>query len=142
MRTPLLGALCLTAVMAPAHAADVSPGLWEITMETRVAAEPGFAPAPYKTSQCLTMEDARDPGRLLGQIANPGASGCEYTDRGYSGSTFSFAMRCAGSFGIESRGSVSYTADSMEGTITATANAGGGVIETQSKVSGRRIGGC
>jgi len=123
-------------------AADVSPGLWEITMETRVASAPGFAPAPFQLTQCLTAEDAREPARLLGQISNPGASGCAYSERSYSGNSLSFTMQCAGSYGIASRGQIAFTADTMNGSITATANVGGSSVETQNKVSARRIGAC
>jgi uncharacterized protein DUF3617 len=144
MRKALLCRMFLLAAAAStaASAADVSPGLWEIAMETRVAEAPGFSPAPFQITQCLTEADARDPGRLLGQIANPGASDCSYTDKSYAGNTFSFTMQCAGTFAVKSSGRVSYGPDTMEGTITATANVGGGVVETQNKVSGRRVGGC
>jgi hypothetical protein len=131
------------AVAAPGSlAADVSPGLWEITMETRVAAAPGFTPAPYRLTQCLSAEDARDPGRVLGQIANPGASGCAYTGRDYSGNSLSFTLQCSGAFAIQSRGQVAFTANSMDGSIAATADVGGASVETQNKVSARRIGDC
>jgi hypothetical protein len=123
-------------------AADMSPGLWEITLESRVAAQPGFAPDPFRLTQCLSAADARDPSALLGGIANPGASGCTYSDKAYSGNTFRFSMQCAGSFAIQSQGEVSFTADSMNGTITAVANVGGEKTELSNKVSARRLGGC
>src|SRR5260370_33440343 len=86
MRASIIAIASSVAAVAAtwALAADVSPGLWEITMETRAASAPGFAPAPFHLTQCLTAEDARDPGRLLGQIANPAATACTYTDRTYS----------------------------------------------------------
>ncbi|MBV9362067.1 MAG: hypothetical protein JO292_11825, partial [Betaproteobacteria bacterium] len=68
-----------------AFADDISPGSWQITMETRVPAEPGFAPPPFQLTQCLTADDARDPSRVLGTVSNPGATGCNYTDKSYSG---------------------------------------------------------
>ena len=67
-------------------------------METRVPADPGFAPPPFKRTQCLTAQDAADPSRLIAGLANPGASGCTYTDKRYSGSTFVFSMQCTGTF--------------------------------------------
>jgi hypothetical protein len=130
------------AAASMSRAADLSPGLWEITMETRVAATPGFAPPPFRITQCFSAEDTRDPARLLGQIANPGAAGCTYSKRDYSGNSLSFAMECAGTFAIVSTGQVSFSTDTMEGSITATANVGGTSVETQSKMSARRVGGC
>jgi len=144
MRTSILVIAATAAAIAAtaSHAADVSPGLWEISMETRVAATPGFAPEPFKLTQCFTADDVRDPARLLGQIANPGASGCTYGDRTYTGNSLTFTMQCSGTFAINSRGTVAFGASSMEGTINATANVGGSAVETQNKLSGRRIGGC
>ena len=125
-----------------ALAADVSPGSWEITMETRVPAEPGFAPPPFQITQCLTDADARDPSRVLGGVSNPGASSCNYSDKSYSGNTFSFSMQCAGAYEIKASGRVSFTADTMQGMIDSTANVGGKPVQTQNKISARRLGGC
>ena len=125
-----------------ALAADVSPGSWEITMETRVPAEPGFAPPPFQITQCLTDADARDPSRVLGGVSNPGATGCNYSDKSYSGNTFSFSMQCAGTYEIKASGRVSFTADTMQGMIDSTASVGGKPVQTQNKILARRLGGC
>lgn len=125
-----------------AHSADISQGLWQITMESRVAESPGFTPAPYQLTKCFTAQDARDPSRILGEVANPGATGCTYTERNYAGNTFSFAMQCAGSFGIVSTGKVSFTSDTMEGNIAAKASVAGKDVEMQNRISARRVGGC
>jgi hypothetical protein len=131
------------AAFSPAGvAADMSPGMWEIAVETRVAAHPDFAPEPVHLRQCLTSADARDPSALLGGIANPGASDCAYSDKSYSGNTFRFSMQCAGSLGIQSRGEVTFSADAMNGTISAIANVGGEKTELSNKISARRLGGC
>ena len=135
-------ALQAAAFSPPGFAADMSPGLWEITLESRVAAQPGFAPGPFRLTQCLTAADTGDPRALLGGIANPGVSGCTYTNKAYSGNTFRFSMQCGGSFAIQSQGEVSFTADTMNGTITAVANVGAEKTEFGNKVSARRLGGC
>ncbi|HZQ71306.1 MAG TPA: DUF3617 domain-containing protein [Burkholderiales bacterium] len=140
MRALFLAILAL--VGADARADDLSPGLWQMTVETRMPSTPGFAPAPVQVNQCFTAEDARNPERLLGQIANPGASGCTYTSKSYSGNTFSFTMQCAGAFAIESSGRVRFTSDSMDGTIDGTANVGGNTVQMQNRISARRVGGC
>src|SRR5712692_1580097 len=127
MRSTVIHSLSAAIGLAStlALAADVSPGSWEITMETRVPAEPGFAPPPFQITQCLTDADARDPSRVLGGVSNPGATGCSYSDQSYSGNTFSFSMQCSGSYGINASGRVSFTADTMQGTIDSTAQVGG-----------------
>ena len=61
---------------ATAFAEDLSPGLWQITMESKVAGDSGWAPSPFNMSQCLTANDARDPSALIGSISTPGATGC------------------------------------------------------------------
>ncbi len=138
----IAAALPAAAFSQPGAAADLSPGLWEITLETRVAAQPGFAPAPIRLRQCLTAADARDPSALLGGVANPGARGCSYSDKSYSGNTFRFSMQCDGSFGIKSRGEVTFSAETMNGTISATADVGGKKTELNNKISAHRLGGC
>jgi len=139
----LKNALFVIGLAAPAAlAADISPGSWEITMETRVPAEPAFAPAPFSITQCLTDADARDPSRVLGGVSNPGASGCIYTNTDYSGNTFTFSMQCAGTYAIKANGNVSFTADSMQGKIDGTANVGGKEVQQVNKLSARRLGSC
>jgi hypothetical protein len=143
MRNALPRTLLLISFASPlALAADISPGSWEISMETRVPSEPGFAPPPFQLTQCLTEADARDPSRVLGGVSNPGATGCNYTDKNYSGNTFSFSMQCAGTYEIKASGRVSFTADSMQGMIDSTASVGGKPVQTQNKISARRLGGC
>ena len=93
---PVSISLILCAAMASAFfssaalAADITPGLWTITMETRASATPGFQPAPVTVNQCFTAADARDPSKILGGMSNPGASGCQYTEQSFSGNTFRF----------------------------------------------------
>lgn len=134
--------LVLIFMSTAALADDISPGSWQIMMETRVPAEPSFAPPAFQLTQCLTAEDARDPSRVLGGVSNPGASGCNYTDKSYSGNTFTFAMTCGGGYGIKASGRIAFTANSMNGTIQSTATVAGKPVETQNKISAKRLGGC
>lgn len=135
-------AVFVAAFSGAGVAADVAPGLWEISLETLVPAQPGFAPDPFRLTQCLSAADARDPSALLGGLANPGASGCTYTNKTYSGNTFRFSMQCAGGFAIQSQGEVSFTADTMSGTISAIANVAGEKARLSNRISARRLGGC
>jgi len=142
MKARILFALTAALATTTSLADDLSPGLWEITMESRVGAAPAWAPAPFNLTQCLTANDARDPSKLIGSISTPGATGCSYRERNYSGSTFRFALDCSGAFGIKSRGSVTFGATQFSGEITATGNVAGQTTEFQNKVSGTRIGDC
>ena len=134
--------LALVFMSTVALADDISPGSWQIMMETRVPSEPGFTPPTFSLTQCLTAEDARDPSRVLGGVSNPGASNCNYTDKSYSGNTFTFAMQCGGGYGIKASGRIAFSANSMDGTIQSTANVAGKPVETQNKISARRLGSC
>ena len=134
--------LCAALLPAVANAADITPGLWAITMETRTSAAPGFQPAPVTVNQCFTAADARDPSKILGGMSNPGATGCQYTERNYSGNTFRFAMQCGGAFALQTRGEITFDAQSMNGNITAKGDVGGAPTEFQNKISARRVGNC
>lgn len=138
----LAGMLCMPVLTPLVHAADISPGLWAISMETRTNAAPGWSPAPFTVSQCFSTADARDPSKLLGGLSNPGASDCHYTEKNYNGNTFRFAMQCAGTYALQTRGEVSFDAQSMNGSITAKGNVAGTPTEFQNKISGRRVGNC
>ena len=128
---------------ASAFAEDIAPGLWEITLESQVPTDTGWAPAPFNLTQCVTTSDAKDPSALISSIAVPGATGCNYTDRSYSGSTFRFTLECAGSYGIKARGSVTFSSNSFNGSITATTNiVDGQTTEFQNRLSAKRVGGC
>jgi len=138
----ILAAFQAAVFCTPGMAADMSPGLWEITLETRIAGQPGFAPEPFRLQQCLSAADAHDPSALLGAMANPGASGCTYSNKAYAGNSFRFSMQCSGSLALQAQGEVSYSADTMSGSLSAVANVGGEKTEFDNKVSARRLGGC
>lgn len=148
MRARILAAATIAVAIASliaapsSWAADITPGLWEITMESRVAESPGFVPPPAQLTKCLTARDARDPSQIIGQVATQGATGCNYTERTYVGNTLTFAVVCAGAFAIVSAGKVSFTANTMEGSIAARANMGGQNVEMQNRLTARRLGGC
>ena len=136
--------LCLlpAALAGTAHAQDISPGMWEILVVSRVPASPGFTPDPVKQNQCLTAQDARDPARLLGGLATPGATGCTYGDSNRSGNTMRFTMQCAGTLNLRAQGEVNFTPDTISGTINTTSDLAGQKVEMQSRIAARRIGGC
>ena len=142
MHLKIFAIVLLSALATSSFTAVIQPGLWELTMETRVAASPDFAPAPTSINQCLTAQDAQDPSRVLGGVANPGASDCTYTEKNFVGSTFRFKMQCAGSFGIQTRGEITYSATSMQGDIVSTASVLGQATELKSKITARRLGDC
>jgi len=141
-KTGIFLLLVVGATPSLATAGDLTPGLWEITMESRAPTETGWQPTPFNLTQCLTASDAKDPSRLVGSISTSGASGCNFTEKTYSGGSFRFALDCAGSFGLKTRGTMTFGANSFVGTIIATGNVSGQATEFQNRVSGKRVGGC
>jgi hypothetical protein len=118
-----------------------SPGLWQIGAQTQAVGLP-LVLAPMAIEHCLTPEDARDPSKLLGRLSSPGATSCAYTNSGYSGSNFHFAMECAGAFGIKATGDVAFTATTLTGAIDSTASLNGQAVAMRSTISAQRLGDC
>ena len=134
-----LGALALASA---ARADDIAPGLWELTLEARVASEPDFQPGPMTLNQCVTQEDARDPSKLLGPIAAAGATGCSYSERSYAGQEFRFTMQCSGTLELKTTGEVTFTATTLRGLLTSSSSIEGKTVEFKSALIGHRLGEC
>ncbi len=139
-RAALFAAAILAALAgAPALAADIQPGQWEIAIET-------LSPVAQRqtVTQCLTEADARDPSRVLMGTGPAGAQGCGLEDQRDTGSRMEFSVRCTGSLPISGRGSVDYTATTLHGEMTLEfqgqgASPAGGI---SSRMSARRVGAC
>jgi len=138
----VIAGVLLAIMSTAAFAADIQPGLWELVVESRIAAAPGFSPEPATMQQCLTELDAQDPSRILGSVSNPGATNCTYTEKSFTGNVFRFRMECTGSHGIRASGEIAYSASSMDGRIITVANMAGQTAELQSRITARRLGGC
>ena len=141
MRLTFLTLAMLMIITTPSFAAEIQHGLWELVLETRVAASPDFSPE-HTMNQCLTEQDAQDPSRVLGGVTNPSATDCTYTEESFTGNVFRFKMQCGGLLGIQARGEITYAATSMEGSIISTASVMGQAVELQSKITAHRLGGC
>ena len=142
-KAQFLNLLVVIFATSSALADDIAPGLWEISMESTVPSDAGWTPSSFNLTQCLTASDAKDPSRLIASMAVPGATGCQYTDKSYSGGNFRFALDCSGSFGLKVKGSVAFSTSTFNGAMTATGIViGSQPTVFQNQVSGKRIGGC
>ena len=128
--------LLLLVLSGGALAADIEPGNWEMTVTTSVDGMPGGM-EPIVQTRCLTREEARDPGRLVGAGA-----GCEFSNRRDTGSQLSFDVSCSGQVPMRGSGVVRYTSQTVDASLELSADAGGQKIMTRSRVVGRRLGGC
>ena len=120
---------------------DIKPGLWNISLESGVAASPDWKPQPFVTSQCLTEADAQNPDRLLLGMGSSGATGCEFLNRQYSGNTLTFEVNCAGTLGIKGHGQVTYSASTVDGFLDIST--GGEIkVDMQNKIHATYLGDC
>ena len=134
--------LALLTLGNVARAEDLAPGLWELSLEAGIGADAAFQSAPVKVIQCLTKDDARDPSKVLGMIAAPGAAGCGYSEKSYVGDTFRFAMQCSGTLDLNTSGEVTFSATAVRGTITTSTTIDGKKVEFQGVIVNRRLGDC
>jgi len=118
--------------------ADVQPGEWEIEAAiSQVAGAGAGGVPPVKQKQCLSAQDAANPGRLFGQ-----GGSCQYADRKDNGSEFSFTVRCTAPVPMSGRGKVQYAASRIDGTMDLRIDVAGTVIAQKVRMTGRRLGPC
>lgn len=133
--------ILFTLAMSPVsavQAAEPLPGLWNLTVTTTAEGSTGVY-GPYTTSQCLTQEDVRNPEKLL---AENGVNSCTYGNKVYQGGNFNFTVQCGGAIPMNGSGRISYTADTLQGSVDISADLQGLPINTRSTVSGNRVGDC
>lgn len=136
-----LATFSLLAAFNIAHADDIKPGLWKISMESQVAAAPDWKPEPFELTQCLNEADAKNPAPLLLGMGSSGASGCDFPNKQYNGNRFSFEVSCTGTLGIKGHGEVNFTAESMDGFLNV--NLGETEkIDMRNKIHANYIGAC
>jgi len=140
-RLPLMS-LCIVVLPAWAAAGDVTPGLWELSLEASVEAAPGFAPGAVALNKCFSKADALDPATFLAAVEAPAASDCTFTDRSYIGDTFKFRMKCAGTLNMQTSGEITFSATTLNGIVRTSAMLDGSVVEFKSTLAGRRLGDC
>ena len=135
-------AMSLVVGLNPVLAAeDIKPGLWSISLESGVAASPDWKPQPFVSNQCLTEADAQNPDRLLLSVGSSGATGCDFSNRQYSGNTLTFDVTCAGTLGIKGHGQVSYTPNTVDGFLNIST--GGEIqVDMQNKIHATYLGDC
>lgn len=115
--TQALTAFVLIVVSGAASAEDMKPGLWKISLESRVPAAPDWTPEPFVATQCLTEEDARHPDRLMAGMAGQGVTGCDFANQDYSAGRLRFDVKCAGALGLAGQGEVTYSATRLDGNM-------------------------
>lgn len=136
--------LILAAVSGYAHADDIKPGLWKISLESSVATSPGWKPQPFENTQCLTEQDAQNPAPLLMGSGSSQVSGCDFPTKQQGSGTFSFELSCQGALGLKGQGEVNYSATQFDGYLNVSF---GDVVsnqttQMQNKIHGTYLGPC
>jgi hypothetical protein len=136
-RLLLTAAACsLLAVSFNASAAEMRPGLWEITTEVSMPNMPqmpkgaGGMPATKQTT-CMKPTDVKEP-----QKAFQKDSKCRLKDNKVQGNKVSWQMECEG--GMAGSGEMTYEADSYQGMMKMK----GPGMDFATKYSGKRVGDC
>ena len=131
MRILPIGALLL----CPAVALAVEPGNWELSLVTMLTGQ--AKPAAVTQTRCLSEAEARNPGSVLG--GSQGGS-CNFTNRNDNGRTYTFDVACTGVLPMKGKGTVNYTAQTMDADLDLVAEKGDFGMRTF--VKGRRLGPC
>jgi hypothetical protein len=140
-----LTAMALMGTGMGAVAEEVQPGLWRITLESRVAATPDWNPEPFQLTQCLTEQDAQQPERLLTGLGASGVSGCEFSNRQASAQHLNFDLHCGGDLKIKGHGEVDFTATRLEGFLNvrfAAGEDGAETVDMQNRMQAVYLGNC
>lgn len=126
----------LLAGVAPLQAADMQPGLWEITSEMQMQGMGMRMPATTQRT-CISREDMIPMDRQ--QVEN-----CTMTSQETSGDTVEWTMEC-NQDGMQSQGHgrITYSGDHYQGTMEIQMDVPqmGRQVMTQ-KLSGKRVGDC
>lgn len=130
----LAAALCLP--QAGTAAVEAQDGLWELGIALRVE---GRDHGPYMRRQCTTKADVQNPSRLFAESVGS----CEYTNLRQFGNQITFNVRCNEAVPLSGIGQIEYGADWVRGSMTLDAQLPNGPsVETESEISGRRLGPC
>ncbi len=125
----------------------LEPGQWDMNVAITKMEAPGLPqganiplPPPQTVSQCLTPEQARNPGA---DFAGGGQQGCTSEDYRMADGRISGTIQCDQQ-GTTMRATVAgtYSRDSMDMTMNSQTQAAGQNVTTEVRVTGRRTGEC
>ena len=130
-------ALLLTAC-APAYAANLQPGEWEINSTTT---SPLFGAAQSSVFKyCVTKEDAENPEAWMARQSEKGE--CKLTPGRRTADSMTWQMACPRT-NMHGSGAARLTGPaSVEGEMMLSGNIQGHAVQMSTRMSGRRLGPC
>ena len=140
--------LCATMLSACGESTVLEPGQWDMNVAVTKVEAPNIPqgtnvplPPPQTISQCLTPEQARNPGADFAGGGQQG--GCTSEDYRMADGRISGTLQC-NQAGATMRATVSgtFTRETMDMTMNSQTQAGGQNVNTEVRVTGRRTGEC
>jgi hypothetical protein len=126
--------LSLIFAVAAFAAPNYQEGLWEMTTTVDMPGMPKEMMRPVKHQVCMTKENA------VPQPKEKGEQQCKMTDQKTVGSKVFWTMTCKN--GTVSKGDITYSKTSFNGSQTTTTSQGGRQMTVKSKMSGKYLGPC
>lgn len=122
-------------VALPAAALELTPGMWEVTMESQMSMMPGARTTTVK--QCMEKSEVT-PDEFMQDAGN-----CSFSDVKDSKKTLSYKMSCPSPQG-EMTGNASFAShgDTAEGEMHMSMQVNGRSISMENSWQGKRIGEC
>jgi hypothetical protein len=118
---------------------QMRPGQWEMTMKMEMAGLPAGMGEMKMPPQCITPEQAKDPGSTVQAGRGRGGGDCKTTDQKMDGNKFTWKMECTGAVAMTGDGEMVFNGDSYTGKVNMNM-AGQGQMSMQ--MTGKRIGDC
>lgn len=138
LRVIVLSGFLLIWGLAFAEGPNLSEGMWEITMKSRMEGIPYPMPEmSFKIKQCLTKEDFIPKTKEKEED-------CKITAKKVSGNNVRWTIRCETKDETTvSEGDITYNGSSYKGTIkTTVTDKKGSVMKMHSEMTGKMIGPC
>lgn len=122
---------------ATASGQGLEPGEWQFDSTTAAALLPKPQSATF--TRCVRKEDAENPERWLGRQSEK--NGCDFTVGEKTANSMKWQVSCPKT-NMRGSGSARIGQGTMEGEMRMTGNVRGRSFETNTHLTGRRIGPC
>ncbi|MBP8813601.1 MAG: DUF3617 family protein [Laribacter sp.] len=139
-RLLILTVWCAGLPSALAAPVNMEPGLWEITIQSKMAGMPEGMPQAGKHTvrQCITPDETADARKII--RTQPG---CQFDKLDTQSNHVRWKMRCKTPEGSStSEGEMTYAGQSYQGTLVHSTVMEGQTLRTTQTMQGRRVGPC
>jgi uncharacterized protein DUF3617 len=139
MKLRLIAPLIPLAVIATAaSAAEIQPGLWEITTKMEMPGMPQSMPA-HTMRHCYTKKDVENGKSTVPQSED---KNCQIKNYKVSGDTITWSMECTGEHAMTTDGTMTVGATTYTGTMKSKMKQDGKTVEMNQTMAAKRVGEC